>query len=71
MTKEEKTKKLTNELRWHQAQLHYLLGLYYSDKYTAEEKEYNQECTNSTYRHHLIKTAEIQDSLNKNGTATF
>ena len=71
MTKEEKRKKLTNELRWHQTQLHYLLELYYSDKYTSQEKEYNQECTNSTYRHHLVKAAELQDSLNKNDNAVF
>jgi len=71
MTKEERKKKLTNELRWHQSQLHRLLELYYSDKYTQHEKKYNQECTNSTYRHHLVKTAEIQDSLNKNDTAIF
>jgi hypothetical protein len=72
MTKEEKREKLVMELRWHQTQLHHLLTLYYdAGKFSPAQREHNQECTNSTYRHHLGKTAELQSTLNKTDNAVF
>ena len=57
---------LLKKLRWHQSQLHHFLGLYYNkDKFTDQERDYYKKFTDSTYRKHLAKTAELQDKLNE------
>jgi hypothetical protein len=58
--------KLEQNLRWHQSQLYHFLGLYYNkDKFTDQERDYYKKFTDSTYRKHLAKTAELQDKLNE------
>ena len=72
MTKS-KEQKLLHDLRWHQSQLHYFLGLYFNtDKYTDSERDYYKKFTDATYRKHLAMTAKLQAELNQSSSeATF
>ena len=58
--------KKVKRLLHHQAQLYYFLRLYYDkERYTDQEREYYKKYTDSTYRKHLAKTAELQKELNQ------
>lgn len=65
--------KLIKSLRWHQSQLHHFLDLYFNkENYTEDERNYYKKFTDSTYRTHLAKTAELQAQLNEfTSEATF